>query len=115
MLRITEGRLAVQQGTETLFSDFASDGPMWTGEGQRERRVAVRFATAFRAAPVVHVALAMLDLDGQRNHRTEILAEAIGPAGFEIVFRTWGDSRIARARASWLALGEVAADDLWEV
>ena len=36
--------------------------------------------------------------------------------GFEIVFRTWGDTRVARVRADWLALGEVAdEDDAWEL
>jgi hypothetical protein len=32
-----------------------------------------------------------------------------------IVFRTWGDTRVARVRADWLAIGEVRGEDDWQV
>jgi hypothetical protein len=32
-----------------------------------------------------------------------------------MVFRTWGDSRIARVRMSWTAFGEVKSDDDWDL
>jgi len=31
------------------------------------------------------------------------------------VFRTWGDSKVARIRADWMAVGEVADDDAWDL
>jgi hypothetical protein len=31
------------------------------------------------------------------------------------VFRTWGDSRVARIRADWMAIGEVSGEDDWEM
>ena len=34
---------------------------------------------------------------------------------FDIVFRTWGDTRVARVRVAWIALGAVANDDGWDV
>ena len=43
------------------------------------------------------------------------LAEAVTATGFEIVFRTWGDTRVARIRADWTALGAVLGEDEWEV
>ena len=32
-------------------------------------------------------------------------AEGISPEGFEIVFRTWGDTKVARVRVAWQAIG----------
>jgi hypothetical protein len=49
------------------------------------------------------------------NHRTLILAENITTSGFDAILRTWGDTRIARARAAWIAMGEVKGDEDWEI
>jgi len=35
--------------------------------------------------------------------------------GFEIVFRTWSDTRIARIRVAWQAIGEVPHEDDWQL
>jgi hypothetical protein len=45
----------------------------------------------------------------------DISADLVTAEGFEIVFRTWGDTRIARVRADWLAIGALPNDDDWEV
>ena len=37
------------------------------------------------------------------------------PDGFALVFRTWGDTRVARVRATWMAIGPVRDDDTWDV
>jgi hypothetical protein len=103
------------QGSVVLFSDFADNGPMWTGNGPREKRHAVSFAQPFRAAPLVQVAISMWDMDGETNQRADLRAEDITKTGFVLVFRTWGDSRVARIRADWLALGEVASEDDWQL
>ena len=51
--------------------------------------------------------------------REEILtpssADAITERGFHIVFRTWGDTRVARIRADWTALGSVRSEDDWQL
>jgi hypothetical protein len=85
--------------------------------GHRPARgaVSVAFSERFRDAPVVHLAMSMWDTDGDTNQRADLRAEAITEAGFEIVFRTWGDSRVARIRADWIAIGEVAGEDDWEM
>jgi hypothetical protein len=31
------------------------------------------------------------------------------------VFRTWGDTRIARVRIAWMAIGELSEGDDWDV
>ena len=88
---------------------------MWTGQGAREKRVAVIFETSFTDMPSVLIGISMWDIDHKTNSRVDISAEAITETGFEIVFRTWGDSRIARIRAGWTAIGPVADEDAWDV
>ena len=107
--------IGAEQGSIVLFSDFADNGPMWAGDGPREKRHMVSFAQPFRTAPMVQVAISMWDMDGNTNQRADLRSEAITTAGFELVFRTWGDSRVARIRADWMALGEVVSEDDWQL
>lgn len=115
MRRFGQSAVGVLRGAEILFSAFEDDGPMWTGEGTREHRHQLQFSTAFLEGPVIHVGLSMWDIDGSANQRVDISAEEIGPGGFTIVFRTWGDTRVARVRAEWLAIGPVGFDEDWEI
>lgn len=115
MLTISAGNLGVLQGSRMLFSDFADGGPMWVGEGAREARQKVVFSPAFRSAPAVIVGLSLLDLDRRTNARLDLTAENVTREGFEMVLRTWGDTRIARIRADWTALGPVRGEDEWDV
>jgi hypothetical protein len=107
--------MGMDQGSLMLFSDFKHDGEMWTGEGDRELRQRVDFSQAFLTAPMVQVSISLWDVDHSTNQRMDIAAENIGPGSFEMVFRTWGDTRIARVRADWLALGEVRHEDDWDL
>lgn len=88
---------------------------MWTGSGPREVRQTQSFKEAFVEPPVVTVGISMWDMDHKTNSRVDILAENVTATGFEIVFRTWGDTRVARVRADWMALGAVKDDDNWDV
>lgn len=114
-MQITAATLGILQGSRMLFSDFADGGPMWTGEGPREARQGVVFDPSFTAAPAVIVGLSLLDLDRRSNARLDLTAENVTATGFDIVLRTWGDSRIARIRADWTALGPVRGEDEWDV
>lgn len=107
--------IGIDQGEVALFSDFENDGEMWTGSGPRERRKAVTFQEPFRSAPAVQVSVSLWDVETSSAVRAEIQAEKIKPEGFEIVFRTWSDTRIARIRVAWTAIGDVAHEDDWEV
>lgn len=107
--------IGVDQGNDEIFSDFASGGEMWTGHGSRERRKPVRFSQAFRGVPTVQVSLSLWDMDQGANVRADISADNVTETGFDLVFRTWSDTRVARVRMSWMAIGEVASDDDWEL
>lgn len=114
MKRIS-GAIGIDQGSRILFNDFAHDGAMWTGDGPREARQFQPFAQPFLEPPVVMVGVSMWDIDRKTNSRLDISADAISAEGFEIVFRTWGDTRIARIRADWTAIGPVRGEDEWDV
>lgn len=115
MKRLTSGAIGIQQGSRVLFSDYADGGQMWTGQGDRESRHVVTFREPFVAPPAMMVGVSMWDIDHKHNARADISAENVTEKGFHLVFRTWGDSRIARVRADWTAIGPVRDEDDWDV
>ena len=115
MKRIKSFTLGVDQGEQVLFSDFQDDGDMWTGSGSRIVRKHVEFSQMYSAPPTVHVGLGMWDTDHRTHMRVDIYAENVTVTGFDIVFRTWSDTRIARARANWIAMGPLPDEDDWHL
>ena len=115
MLRLTSGNIGIDYGDVVLFSDFEDDGAMWRGECPRKSRSAVQFAQNYRALPHVQVSVSMLDMSNSSNVRLDVQADNITTSGFEIVFRTWADTRVARVRVAWTAIGELPNDDGWDL
>jgi len=115
MKRIRNHLVGIDQGSAVLFSDFEHGGKMWAGDGPRMYRKKVKFSEVFREVPVVQVSMSMWDMDHKSNNRADITAEKITEKGFDIVFRTWGDTRVARIRADWLAIGELGHEDSWDL
>jgi H-type lectin domain len=113
--RISSGNIGVDQGSRVLFSDFADGGMMWTGQGPRESRHTISFKEAYADVPSVTVSISMWDLDQKTNARADVSAENVTTTSFELVFRTWGDSRVARIRADWMAIGPLRDPDGWEL
>ena len=107
--------VGVAQGNDVIFEHFQDGGEMWTGTGNREMRKWVAFNEAFKAPPSVQCSLTLWDVDSTTNLRADIEAENISETGFDLVFRTWGDSKSARIRASWMAIGPVPDEDVWEL
>ncbi|MBV1866942.1 MAG: H-type lectin domain-containing protein [Marinosulfonomonas sp.] len=115
MRRLNSQVTGIDQGSLMLFSDFETGGDMWTGEGARELRKTVEFSEKFSSPPIVNVSISLWDIDQKSNQRADIAAENIRLNQFEVVFRTWGDTQVARIRADWLAIGELADDEIWDV
>lgn len=113
MKKLRSHLVGVDQGNVTLFSDFDVDGEMWTGTGKRERRQRIGFSEPYTAAPSVFVSLSMWDVDAETNVRADVQAEDVTAEGFDMVFRTWGDTRVARVRIAWQAVGELPNADDW--
>ncbi|WP_076444766.1 H-type lectin domain-containing protein [Roseivivax lentus] len=115
MQKLRSNRIGVDQGEFELFSDFANGGDMWTGDGARERRKRIKFSEPFSVPPQVHLSLSLWDMDSHANIRADLGAEKVNETGFDMVFRTWADTRIARVRMSWMAIGEVKGEDDWDL
>lgn len=115
MKRLQNHLVGVDQGDVTLFSDFKDGGEMWTGLGARERRRAIRFSSVYRRPPAVQTSVSLWDVDTSPHMRADVSAENVTVQGFDIVFRTWGDSRVARVRVAWTAIGELSHNDDWDL
>ena len=115
MKRLRNHWIGVDQGDVILFSDFQHGGVMWTGEGPRQIDSSVVFQESFRAPPAVTVSISMWDIADGANSRADVKAEEVTAEGFRIVFRTWGDTRVARIRVAWQAIGELRHADEWDL
>lgn len=111
MRRFDHFAVGVDDGSVILFSAFEDGGAMWTGSGPRIERQQVRFSEPFAAAPTVHVSVTMWDIAVSANQRADIAVANVTPEGFTIEFRTWADTRVARIRAGWMAIGPVRHSD----
>ena len=50
-------------------------------------------------------------MDAATVIRADVSVETVTEDGFDLVFRTWGDSSIARVRIGWIAMGELSDDE----
>ena len=87
MKRMNANSVGIDSGETVLFSDFQDGG----------------------------ASLALWDVDNATVMRADLRSENVTKEGFELVFRTWGDTRIARVRASWMAIGPLPQQDDWEL
>ena len=115
MRRLRSRLMGIEQGDTVLFSDFENDGEMWTGRGQRERRRRIKFSEPFHTPPNVQTSVSLWDMDASTVFRADVAAETVTENGFDLVFCTWGDTRVARARIGWIAIGELSDEDDWDV
>jgi hypothetical protein len=115
MKKFGSHKIGIDQGDVVLFSDFEHNGVMWTGDGARVSRAHVRFSEPYTTSPSVRVGLSMWDISNNTNARIDIATEDVTESGFSIVFRTWGDTKVARVRVGWQAIGPVRDSDDWDI
>lgn len=115
MKRLSQHLVGIDQGEAVLFSDYENDGDMWSGSGPRQFRLAVRFSDRYLRPPSVMAHLSMWDMAHGTNARADVQAEDVTETGFAILFRTWGDTRVARVRVGWMAIGPVMDENDWDV
>jgi hypothetical protein len=115
MKRFETHPVGIDQGDFVLFADFRDGGEMWTGSGPRERSRRVTFSRPFRDVPAVHASISLWDVDTGTGFRAEVIARNVTRKGFDILFRTWDDTRITRIRAAWTAIGALPHTDDWEL
>ena len=115
MRRFESGMIGIDHGDVVLFSDFEDDGQMWRGDGPRQSRAQVVFSQPYSKPPHVQVSMSMWDISNNTNTRADVQAESITETGFDIVFRTWADTQVARVRVAWTSFGQLPHDDGWEL
>jgi hypothetical protein len=89
-----------------LFNHVDDNGPMWAGNGDREVRIRIRFSVNFQRSPHITLGITGMDSSNAQNLRFSLASEAVTPEGFEIVLKTWDDTKIARASVNWSAIGQ---------
>ena len=72
--------------------------------GDRALMREIAFTETFSSTPRVLVALGKIDV-GDGIARLQVSAEEITRKGFTLRFRTWENSKVFDAAASWLAIG----------
>lgn len=115
MKRIRASLFGIDQGEHIMFSDYENNGKMWSGSGTRQRKKTIVFSEPFEAPPAVQVSMSLLDMDKDTNMRADVQAKNISTTGFDLIFRTWGDTRVARARLSWIAMGALVDEESWDL
>lgn len=108
-------QIGIDEGELVLFSDFENDGPMWSGEGPRVHEQKINFSRPFLDPPSVQVGLAMWDISNVATSRVDLRKENVTQEGFTLSLRTWDNTKIARVRVSWQAIGPVANEDDWQI
>jgi len=93
-----------------LFNHVDEGLPMWSGDGDRVVTANIRFSRAFKVPPAITLGLTGLDNSHDQNLRFLLHAIDIKATEFNIEFLTWGDTHIARAAASWQAMGTAKVD-----
>lgn len=115
MQKIESHTLGIDQGDVVLFSDFEDNGQMWSGDGPRKNVMPVSFSESYGKTPLVTVSISMWDMSNEAFARADVQAEDITATGFNIVFRTWGDTKVARARVAWQSIGAMKTEDCWDL
>jgi hypothetical protein len=109
--------VAIESGIARLFDHIESDGPMWTGSGERWEAAPVTFTTPFTKPPSVHMSISMIDAASDRNLRLSMRASNTTVEGFTAIAQTWSDTRIGRLEIAWTAIGTSVENStpLWDV
>ena len=102
---VSFGASHIITATGTLFDHVKESGFMWEGDGDRLISGRVIFTKPYKQPPAVNVHIVGMDSDQSANLRYWLNATEIGPLAFTIEFKTWGNTRIARAGVSWTAIG----------
>lgn len=99
------GGLQIITSEGELFNHVDNNDYMWTGDGDRVVRIPVEFSQPFDSAPHITAGVSGIDAAHTNNQRFHLTVEMITNTSFELVFLIWGDTKIARASASWSAMG----------
>jgi hypothetical protein len=96
--------LKIQSG----ITDGSKDHIEWElhkKAGLRTWSTTVEFKESFSVPPTVVASLSKIDVHKDKNLRVAVRALHVDARKFVIEFRTWGDTFVHAAQASWIAYG----------
>lgn len=97
--------LSASLGVGVLTPGWNLAEPPPVGAASRVFSVAVNFASAFAAPPVVQIGLTGFDVDQRDSGRVSLKATKITATGFTAEITTWRDTRVYAVEFGWLAIG----------
>jgi H-type lectin domain len=79
------------------------------GAGGRDQVIKIKFDSPCHKPPVVIVALNHLDTDQGDGMRVTVSVDeqSITKNGFDVIFRTWGPTKLYGASATWAAFAPI--------
>ena len=91
--------------------------PNWSldsGSGTRTADYYIKFERTYRRPPEVIASISGMDTNHARNARLTTDVMQVGREGFVLRFRTWADTIVYGAGASWMSVPKVGeeADDV---
>lgn len=102
--------IMILAAADELFNHVDTNLPMWSQDGDRMVEEKITFTRGFAEVPCVTLGLTGIDAAHDQNLRCALQAVDVTKEGFVIKFATWGDTHIARASASWQAIGKAKPD-----
>ena len=97
--------MKIQSGEhQASLKDF--DWDLHKGHGPRTFKATISFPSAFRVPPTVVVSLTMFDIASGQNARLMTYVHEAEHDKFTIAYRTWNNTWVNEARASWIAYGD---------
>ena len=97
--RVEAGVVTLDKWSNPAFEPMSSGG-----YGERVFDVDVPLRNAWNTPPLVVANLSMVDSDQSANLRLQIIVLSVGTNSFKLRFRTWADTKIWGAGASWFAI-----------
>jgi hypothetical protein len=64
-----------------------------------------QFRQAFSSPPSVITAISLLDQDDDHNVRISVYAANVTTVGFNLIFRTWNNTKVYGVASAWTAIG----------
>jgi hypothetical protein len=95
------------QGGE-LVSDTGTNSNARTlleGTGERKFSTHVNFPEPYQEPPVVVLSLSGLDVLNNANNRVTVKPINITQKGFDVEYKTWGDTKIQSVFLNWTSFG----------
>lgn len=96
------------QGGELTNASYSVTPDTWTllsGTGERKFTTHVDFKEPYKQPPVVVLSISGMDVLNSANNRLVVAPKNVTANGFDVEYKTWGDSQIWSVFLNWTAFG----------